>query len=106
MTISFWFCFCNNSGDVFLQFVIVNRIDQILPAFDGEYDLDVNLSVGIGHERLLMNVSALRPSKETVNRSTNMAGLTALLAAQIYFDPSGLMTNFSSATMAVRPLCW
>lgn len=39
----------NNAGDVFLQFVVVLRRDEILPAFDGEHDVNINLRVGICH---------------------------------------------------------
>ncbi len=39
----------NNSGNVFLKFVIVLGSDQVLSAFDGEHDLNVDLSVGVSH---------------------------------------------------------
>ena len=38
-----------DAGDVFLQFVVVFRLDEALPAFDGEHDMDINLRVGVGH---------------------------------------------------------
>ena len=38
----------HDAGDEFLQFVIVFRWNEILPAFDGEHNMDVNLRVGIG----------------------------------------------------------
>jgi hypothetical protein len=41
----------SDAGDVLLEFVIVFRPDEILPALDGEHDIDVNLRVGIGHAR-------------------------------------------------------
>ncbi len=37
----------NNSGNVFLKFVIVLGIDEVLSAFDGEHDLNVDFSVGV-----------------------------------------------------------
>ena len=40
---------CYNSSDVLLQFVVVNGIDEVLPAFHGEYDLNVDLRVGVSH---------------------------------------------------------
>ena len=39
----------DDAGDVFLQFVVVFRLDEALPAFNGEHDVDVNLHVGVGH---------------------------------------------------------
>ena len=39
----------NDASDVFLQFVVVFRRDEILPTFDGEHDVDINLRVGVGH---------------------------------------------------------
>ena len=36
----------DDPGDVFLQFIVVFGLDQVLPAFDGKDDLDVDLSVG------------------------------------------------------------
>ena len=39
----------NNAGDVFLKFVVMVRLDEALPAFDGEHDMDVDLRVGVGH---------------------------------------------------------
>jgi hypothetical protein len=39
----------NNAGDVFLEFIVVFRRDKILPAFDREHDVDVNLRVSVGH---------------------------------------------------------
>src|ERR1039458_3659936 len=39
-----------DAGDVFLQFVIVLRRNEILPALHGEHDVNVDLGVGVGHE--------------------------------------------------------
>ena len=39
----------DDAGDVFLQFVIVFRRDEILPAFNGKHDVQINLRVGICH---------------------------------------------------------
>ena len=39
----------DDAGDVFLQFVIVFRRDEILPAFHRKHDVKINLCVGIGH---------------------------------------------------------
>lgn len=41
----------DNAGDVFLEFVVVFGFDEVLPAFDGEDDVDVDLGVGVGHAR-------------------------------------------------------
>ena len=39
----------DDAGDIFLQFVVAFRLDEALPAFNGEHDVDINLRVGIGH---------------------------------------------------------
>ncbi len=39
----------NNSSDVFLQLVVVFGWDEVLSAFDGKHDLDVDLGVGVRH---------------------------------------------------------
>ena len=39
----------NDAGDVFLEFVVVFRCDEALPAFHGKHDMDVNLRIGIRH---------------------------------------------------------
>ena len=39
----------DNAGDVFLQFVVVFRLDEALPAFNGEHDMEIDLRVGVGH---------------------------------------------------------
>ena len=47
----FLFLAGDDAGDVFLQFVVVFGHDEILPAFDGEHDVKVNLRVGVCHAR-------------------------------------------------------
>ena len=84
---------CHDSGDVLLQFVVVNGIDEVLPAFHGEHDLNVDLSICVGPRSFLLlielkasthairplYVSALRASGTLrVPFSTKMSGLTAL----------------------------
>ena len=39
----------DNASDVLLEFIVIFWIDQRLPAFDCEDDVDVNLGVGVGH---------------------------------------------------------
>ena len=39
----------DDAGDVFLKLVIVFRLDETLPAFDGEHDMEIDLRVGICH---------------------------------------------------------
>jgi len=41
----------DDASDVFLKFVIVLRLDEILPAFHREHDMNVDLCVGVGHAR-------------------------------------------------------
>ena len=41
----------NDAGDIFLKFVVIFGFDEVLPAFDCEYDVNVDLRVGIGHLR-------------------------------------------------------
>jgi hypothetical protein len=43
----------DDAGDVFLQFVIVFRRDEILPAFNGKNDVQINLRVGICHSEYI-----------------------------------------------------
>ena len=45
----FLFLAGDDAGDEFLQFVVVFRRDEILPAFNGEHDVNVNLRVGVCH---------------------------------------------------------
>src|SRR4051812_48776949 len=40
----------DDPSDVFLQFIVMRRLNQRLPAFDCEDDVDVNLAVGVGHK--------------------------------------------------------
>jgi hypothetical protein len=39
----------NDACDIFLKFVIVFLLDEILPAFHGENYVNLNLSVSVGH---------------------------------------------------------
>src|ERR1039458_4127593 len=39
----------DDAGDVFLKFVVVFRLDEVLPAFDGEHNMEIDLRVGVGH---------------------------------------------------------
>src|ERR1700722_19605217 len=41
----------DNAGDVFLELVVVSRLDEVLPAFNGEHGLNVNLCIGVCHGR-------------------------------------------------------
>jgi hypothetical protein len=41
----------DNARDVFLKLVVVFRLDEALPAFDGKHDVNINLRVGVGHAR-------------------------------------------------------
>ena len=45
----------NDAGDVFLEFFFVLRPDKILPSFYGEYDLNIDLRVGISHDHAAPN---------------------------------------------------
>jgi hypothetical protein len=38
-----------DARDIFLQFGIVLRADEILPSFNSKNDMDINLRIGIGH---------------------------------------------------------
>ena len=39
----------DNASDVLLEFIVTRRLNQRLPAFDCEDDVDINLGVGVGH---------------------------------------------------------
>src|SRR5271165_3630366 len=41
----------DSADDVFLDFVVVFGWDEVLPAFDSEYDVNINLRIGVGHAR-------------------------------------------------------
>ena len=41
----------NNTGDIFLQFLVMFGRDEALPAFDGKHYVKINLRVGVGHEQ-------------------------------------------------------
>src|SRR6266705_2386384 len=45
---------CDDSGYVLLQLVVMGWINQILSAFHSEHNLNVNLGVGVGHERIFL----------------------------------------------------
>jgi hypothetical protein len=45
----FLFLTGHDTGDVFLEFVIVSRWNQTLSAFDSKHDVNVNLGVRVGH---------------------------------------------------------
>src|ERR1700690_1806525 len=66
----------DNTGDVFLKFVVVFGFDEVLSAFDSKHDVDVNLRVGVGHARKMPLLT------ELVNLfwldSTKMSPLTGL----------------------------
>ena len=47
----FLFLTGDNAGDVFLKLVVVRGSDEVLPALNSEYDLDINLRVGVCHAR-------------------------------------------------------
>jgi len=65
----------------------VRRIDQVLPAFNGEHDLNVDLRVGVSHgsplpderKRLSEYVGPTGLARFRSQISTNMPGLTALI---------------------------
>ena len=73
-----------DSGDVLLQFVVVNGIDEVLPALHGEHDLNVDLRVGVSHYLFSCDEAQdlCRPygpcQRFLFPVSTNMPGLTAL----------------------------
>jgi hypothetical protein len=50
----------DDAGDVFLEFAVVFGFDEILSAFDGEHDVDVDLRVGVGHARKMPLLTELR----------------------------------------------
>ena len=39
----------DDARDVFLEFVVMLWVNQTLPAFHGEYHVNINLRVGVGH---------------------------------------------------------
>jgi hypothetical protein len=49
----------DDAGDVFLKFVVIFGFNEILSAFDGEHDMDVNLRVGVGHTRKMSLLTEL-----------------------------------------------
>ena len=50
----------DNAGDVFLKFVVMFGFDEVLSAFDGEHDMDVDLRVSVGHVRKMPLLTELR----------------------------------------------
>jgi len=63
----------NDASDVFLQLVVVFRLDEALPAFNGEHDVDINLRVGVCHARNMSLLTELENLFWLV--STNMSRL-------------------------------
>ncbi len=49
----------NDARDVLLQFVVVLGRDEVLPAFDGKHDLDIDLGVCVRHERRIALLTEL-----------------------------------------------
>ena len=49
----------NDARDIFLKLVIMFRLDEALPAFDGKHDVNVDLRVGIGHARKMTLLTEL-----------------------------------------------
>ena len=52
----------DDAGNVFLQFVVVLRQNEILSAFNGKHDVELDLGVGLGQVRkipLLMELESL-----------------------------------------------
>jgi len=41
----------DDTGNVFLLFIIMFRHNETLSALDGKNDMDVNLRIGVGHAR-------------------------------------------------------
>jgi len=39
----------DDAGDVFLKFVVMFGFDEVLPAFNSEHNMNVNLRIGICH---------------------------------------------------------
>src|SRR5579863_8999010 len=66
----------DNSGYILLQFFIMLRLDQTLPALHGEYHMDVYLAVGIGHPQTMPLLTELE--NLFVLFSTNISPLTGL----------------------------
>jgi len=64
----------DDARDVFLQFVVMFGLNEILPAFDGEHDVDVNLRVGVGHGRKMPLLTELE--NLISDGSTEMSALT------------------------------
>ncbi len=40
----------NDAGHVFLQFVFVLGLDEVLASLNGENGVNVDLSIGVGHD--------------------------------------------------------
>jgi hypothetical protein len=55
----FVFLIRHDARDVFLQFVVMLGSDEILAAFNGEYDMDINLRIGIGHAQKMPPLAGL-----------------------------------------------
>ena len=59
-----------------MEFVVALWRDEVLPAFDGEHDLNVDLCVGVGHARKMPLLTELGNHFWAV--STKMTPLTGL----------------------------
>ena len=53
--------FGNDASDIFLQFIIMIMPDEVLPAFNSEDYMNINLRVGIGH------IQKMRPATKLGN---------------------------------------
>src|SRR6266540_1979265 len=56
----------NNARDVFLELVVVLRANEILSAFDGEDDMDIDLRVGVGHARKMPLLTELGQTQNSL----------------------------------------
>ena len=64
MASSFWPRCVTTPVIYFVEFLFVFLLDEILPAFGGENDLDVNLGVSVAHLRAIV---ALREGRAMQN---------------------------------------
>jgi hypothetical protein len=49
----------DNPRDLLLQLIVVFYPDEILPAFNGKYDVNVNLRVGVRHAQMMSLLTEL-----------------------------------------------
>jgi hypothetical protein len=113
----------NDASNVFLQLVVLFRLDEALPAFNGEHDVDVNLRVGVGHvpkmplltelENLFCfgstKMSRLRRCGASRGNSNNIKihigfRLTALLDLRILAQNTKAASTHEAALRAMRTL--